>query len=266
MSKTNLNFEFDVRIPDALVQQMLDGEITCAMLTTMTILYKWANWNTGLVRRVCASSLWYASQKAFSERTFSEALRKLEWMRWITRKLTPGSTNWYPVMIHNYKIYDDAGKVQIINRTKVMVYEKFPEGRCDEASWEGSDEASWESSDEGSDRHESEHLSEIESSPLSENESGQQQPTPVVDVVTAPQPQKETPSEEAKKEKTEPETVAGFSMKSIRDHVAKFPKEHLGLGERHGGRPQASGVRAAHHGSRAAEEDSETRQPRRHQP
>lgn len=165
-----LRYEFDVRIPDVLIQQMMDGEITAAMLVTMTILYKWSDWNTGKVRRVCASSLYMASQKAFSERTFSEALRKLEWMRWITRKLVAGSTKWYPIIIHNYKWVDDAGKVHILNPTDVKVYDKFPEGRCDEASWEGSDEGSDEASDEGSDSLksllESEHQCENESSPL----------------------------------------------------------------------------------------------------
>ena len=78
---TTLKFEYDVRIPAGLIRQMMEGEITAAMLLTMNMLYLWSNWNTGKVRRVCASSLWFASGKVFSERTFSEALRKLEWMR-----------------------------------------------------------------------------------------------------------------------------------------------------------------------------------------
>lgn len=164
---SNLKFEYDVRIPDALIQQMMEGEITAAMLLTMCVLYKWANWSTGEVRRVCASSMCYATGKAYSERTFSECLRKLEWMRWITRHMVTGSTKWYRVTIHNYKTTDDAGKVHIINPSDIDVYDKFPEGRCDEASDERSDEGSWEGSDEGSDRHESEH----EPEPKSENES-----------------------------------------------------------------------------------------------
>ena len=167
MSNTNLNFEYDVRIPDALIQQLLDGEITGAMLLTMTILYKWSTWGTGKVRRVCASSLCYASQKAFSERTFSEALRKLEWMRWITRHMVTGSTKWYRVTIHNYKWTDDAGKVHILNPTDIKVYDKYPEGRCGEASKEGS----WETSDEGTDEGSDRLLSLPESEPKSENES-----------------------------------------------------------------------------------------------
>jgi hypothetical protein len=167
MSK--LNFEFDVRIPDALVQQMMDGEITASMLIAMTILYKWSNWSTGKVRRVCAASLCYASHEAYSERTFSEALRKLEWMRWITRRMVAGSHKWYPVTIHNYKIVDDAGKVHILNPTDIKVYDKFPEGRCDEASdetsYEGSDEASYETSDSHESELKSEHQSSNESSP-----------------------------------------------------------------------------------------------------
>lgn len=175
MSKTkkSLNFDYDVRIPEALIQQMMDGEITGAMLLTMNVLYKWSNWGTGIVRHVCASSLCLATHKAFSERTFSEALRKLEWMRWITRHMVAGSTSWYPVILHNYKRTDDAGKIHIINPTQIVAYDKFPEGRCDEASWEASDAGSDEASDEGSDRHESEHKSKLQSENESELQCGE---------------------------------------------------------------------------------------------
>jgi len=73
---------------------MMQGQITCSMLITMVILYKWSNWHTGKVRFVCASSLHYASQEAYSVRTFQESLRKLEEMGWIIRHLTPGNHKW----------------------------------------------------------------------------------------------------------------------------------------------------------------------------
>jgi hypothetical protein len=213
----NLNFEYDVRIPVALIKQMMEGEITAAMLLTMNMLYLWSNWNTGKVRRVCASSLCYASGKAFSERTFSEALRKLEWMRWITRRMVKGSTKWYPVLLHNYKWVDDAGKVHILNPTEIKVYEKFPEGRRDEASWEGSDEDSDEDSDEGSDegsdRHKSLPESELqypnESLLESEDECKNNNNQPVVVVPQAPtEVENETPG-----------LVSGYTPEQIASHA-----------------------------------------------
>lgn len=121
------------------------------MLLTMGCLYNWADWNTGVVKHVSAGGLHTWTLKAYSERTFSEALRKLEWMGWITRHMMPGSHKSYAVTIHNYKTTDDAGKVHVINPKGITTYEKFPSGRRDEASRETSDEGSDEGSDEASD-------------------------------------------------------------------------------------------------------------------
>lgn len=153
MNKTKLNFEFDVRIPDALIQQMMDGEITCSMLVTMTLLYKWANWATGRVRFCSAGGLVTATHKAYSERTFQVCLQKLDEMGWITRHMVRGSRKDYPVTIHNYKVVDDAGKVSVINPSDIRVPDPFKTGACGE----GSDEAS----DEGSDTTNLNHLPEL---------------------------------------------------------------------------------------------------------
>jgi hypothetical protein len=170
MSK--LNFEYDVRIPAAMITQMMEGEITASMLLTMNMLYLWSNWNTGKVRRVCASSLCYASSEAFSANTFSEALRRLEWMGWITRHMKPGSHKWYPVTIHNYKMTetkDGVTRVHIVNPRDIEVYETFPQGRRDDAVNETVDRSGDEGVDETVDRHyslpESEHQSSNETEP-----------------------------------------------------------------------------------------------------
>ncbi|HXW89371.1 MAG TPA: hypothetical protein VEK33_02380 [Terriglobales bacterium] len=161
---TDLNF--DVRIPHVLVEQMMQGQITCSMLVTMVILYKWSNWHTGKVRAVCASSLHYASQEAYSVRTFSYSLQKLEQMGWITRHTTAGSHKWYPVTIHNYKFVDDAGKIHLLNPKDLTMCGEIEKAHRDEASGETSDEGS----DETSDRLESEHESEHEFSNESEHD------------------------------------------------------------------------------------------------
>lgn len=146
------NFEYDVRIPQVLVKQMMEGEVTVAMLAAMNVLHMWADWRTGRVRRVSASGLHFACNSAYSVRTFSEALRKLEAMGWITRHTVAGSHKWYPVTIHNYKWVDDAGKVHILNPKELVACAGSKTGGCGEASYEGSDEASEEASDEGSER------------------------------------------------------------------------------------------------------------------
>lgn len=158
----NMNFDFDIRIPDILVQQMMDGEITCAMLVTMVILRKWSNWDTGIVRRVCASSLCYAANEAYSVRTFQDALLRLEKMGWITRQIVNGSHKWYPVVIHNYKWVgvcgdqkccpkpekgdsgEPAGKVHILNPKKIKVSEISAKTICGERNVETSVETSEE--------------------------------------------------------------------------------------------------------------------------
>lgn len=136
--KSPINFEFDVRIPDALVRQMMDGEITCAMLTTMTILYKWANWSTGRVKWVSSGGLRTASHKAYSDRTFRISLQRLEEMGWITRHMVPGSLKDYAVTINNYKVVDDAGKVRILNPKELKVSDPFAVMPCREGSQETS--------------------------------------------------------------------------------------------------------------------------------
>jgi hypothetical protein len=116
------NFEHDVRIPQALVDQWMEGEITTAMYSTMTILYRWAKWDTGVVRATSAGGLYFKSNGAYSIRAFQEALRKLEAMGWVTIYHTQGSRNMYPVVINNYKWCDDAGKVHILNPKELKVY------------------------------------------------------------------------------------------------------------------------------------------------
>lgn len=140
-------YGFDVRLSSVLMDQLHDGAITPSMLLTMTCLYNWANWDTGIVKHVSAGGLETWTHNAFSERTFSESLRKLEWMGWITRHHRRGSHKSYAVTVHNYKVTDDAGKVQVINPRDIVTYESFPSGSRDEASSEGSDDASDETSD-----------------------------------------------------------------------------------------------------------------------
>lgn len=153
-------FEFDVRIPQHLIDQLRAGEITGSMLTTMTLLYSLANWRTGRVKHISAGGLVTLSSDAYSDRTFQDAMRRLENMGWITRHMVNGSKKDYPVTIHNYKwVCDDsceehkeegAGKVHILNPKPLTVCTESPEGQCGEASAETSGDSSGETSTETS--------------------------------------------------------------------------------------------------------------------
>ena len=126
-----MNSDFDVRIPQELIDQLRRGEITGSMLTTMTLLCSLANWRTGRVRYVSAGGLKTLSQGAYCEKTFQDAMQRLEKMGWITRHMTPGSHKDYPVTIHNYKWFcddtcqkhkkDGAGKVHILNPKELVI-------------------------------------------------------------------------------------------------------------------------------------------------
>src|ERR1035437_2636195 len=76
--KDNLTELYDVRIPEKYITMLHKGGITTSMLLTLVVLYKWADWITGKVEACSAKGLQTWTHKAFSDRTFSEALRKLE--------------------------------------------------------------------------------------------------------------------------------------------------------------------------------------------
>ncbi len=97
------NFDFDVRLSAELFNQLHEGEITPSMLLTMGCLYNWADWSTGIVKNVSAGGLVTWTREAYCLKTFHEALRRLEWMGWITRHRVQGSHRSYAVTIHNYK-------------------------------------------------------------------------------------------------------------------------------------------------------------------
>lgn len=138
---------FDVRIPQHFVKSLHTGDITPSMLLTLVLLHNWADWKTGVVRSASAAGLATWSRKAYSVRTFSEALRKLQLMGHITKETVQGSHHDYPIVIHNYKIYDDAGNATIINPKTTKTWAEIETGHCDGGSDETSDEGSDETSD-----------------------------------------------------------------------------------------------------------------------
>jgi hypothetical protein len=66
-----------------------------------------------------AWTLRHVTGNAYSVRTFSDALRRLELIGHITREMTFGSHKHYPVVLHNYE-----ARVPIIKDGHVVVHEK----------------------------------------------------------------------------------------------------------------------------------------------
>ncbi|MGA2632191.1 MAG: hypothetical protein ABSG54_18515 [Terriglobia bacterium] len=164
---------FEVRIPQHFFESLHTGDITPSMFLTVAMLHNWTNWKTGIVRATSAGGMQAWSHKAYSDKTFSEALRRLELMGHITRKMRLGSHHDYPIVLHNYKKCDDAGKVQVINPHTTKTWKEIENPQCDEASDETSYEGSDETSDEGSEKvlsvNESSNESVIESQDESRN-------------------------------------------------------------------------------------------------
>lgn len=167
----NQDSSFDVRIPERYLDMLNNGEITASMLLTVTVLYKWGNWTTGRVKKASAGGLRTWTGKAYSERTFSEALHRLELMGEITRHTVPGSHKDYPITLHNYKKYDDAGKVTILNPKQTKLWSELQQADSDVDSRETSDETSYEASEETAGRlREGLILNESESSLKNDSE------------------------------------------------------------------------------------------------
>jgi len=170
------------------IDGLRSGDFTPAMLVVMNILMRWSN-RDGEVQVCSASYFVTMTSNAYSERTFSEALHRLERMGYITRHMTFGSHQSYPVTIHNYEVMvtdeDGATTSTTINKKRTRTWREIKLGECDEGSDEISDETSDEGSDETSDkdRIESETGSPDGSELVSEREAegggGPQPPAPV---------------------------------------------------------------------------------------
>jgi len=163
---------FEVRIPQHFVESLHTGDITPSMLLTLLLLHNWANWKTGVVRRASAAGLASWSGKAYHPNTFSEALRRLELMGHITRKMARGSHKDYPIVIHNYKVYDAVGKPSMINPKVTRTWAEIQGGQCDEGLDETVDETLYETVDETVDKVLSLNVSQLESENESTNEVG----------------------------------------------------------------------------------------------
>jgi hypothetical protein len=79
-------------------------EFTVTMLVALAIMRGWANYNTGVVPAVSASRLSTATRNQISAEAFTEALRRLAQMGYITSHRVIGQKGSYRVTLHNFEI------------------------------------------------------------------------------------------------------------------------------------------------------------------
>jgi len=131
--------DLEVRLPVKFVDMVGDGEITPAMLNTITFLYRWADWGTGVVKKVSATGLETWSNHAYHHNTYQDALNRLEKQGHITRHMTPHSRLSYPVTINNFRAKrtvkatygsgETVMKYVVLNRVNTVTWTEYKEGR-----------------------------------------------------------------------------------------------------------------------------------------
>jgi hypothetical protein len=119
------------------IDALRSGDFTAPMLLTMTILRRWADWETGVAPYVSAKGLATFSRKVYSPRTFSDALRRLDLMGYITRLMKGRDHSDYPVVIHNFEVYglvDGVTVKAVINPKETKTWKEVSESLCDDAA------------------------------------------------------------------------------------------------------------------------------------
>jgi hypothetical protein len=107
-------YNYFVRVPEALYDALRDGEITPMMFDIMTHLHRWANWNTGVVQTCNAKRLRAAmgghhfDEEVAADRSIQRAMQGLDEARWIISGYVRGMKVPYGVQITNFLPAPDA--------------------------------------------------------------------------------------------------------------------------------------------------------------
>jgi len=112
------------RIPYALFEARERGAITPSMFLAMLWCYRWADWSTGSIEKMCAERLVWATDGESARRTFQEALHGLAEAGWIVSHCPRGGTRPYRVDICNYVALSGALKGQVLNPSEIKGWRK----------------------------------------------------------------------------------------------------------------------------------------------
>jgi hypothetical protein len=116
------------RVPYTLFDARESGEITPSMFLAMLWLYKWADWSTGSVPKMCAERLVWATDAEVARRTFQEALYSLAEAGWIISHCPRRGSRPYRVDICNYVALSGAHKGKVLNPSEIKVWRKPRKG------------------------------------------------------------------------------------------------------------------------------------------
>jgi len=106
-------------IPNELFDALANGDLTPSMFLAMQLLHRWADWQTGVVRKVRAGRMEDATSGAYSASTFQEALRNLVKAGRISSDHRSGSRSWYSITLLNYTVLSGNLKDQVINPSEI---------------------------------------------------------------------------------------------------------------------------------------------------
>lgn len=109
------NQNYFARIPYSLFSALEKNEINGCEFLAMSWFYKWADWSTGIVRKVTAARLVWATAGSYSDRTFQRAVHRLHEVGLIVSSGKQGSRKPYQVVINNYLALSGTNKDAMIN-------------------------------------------------------------------------------------------------------------------------------------------------------
>src|ERR1019366_1846753 len=94
--------KYFVRIPESLFDDAQSGKISYGMFTVLCWLHRRADWNRAIVGYTSPEIISRCTQGALTEKAAQRAMHRAELQGYITCGIVRGSTENYPVMIHNY--------------------------------------------------------------------------------------------------------------------------------------------------------------------
>jgi hypothetical protein len=119
-------------LPNGLYDAFADGELTPSMFLAMTFLHRWANWSSGVVRKMRAGRMENATNGVYSASTFQEALRDLKRAGRIADDHVQGSRSWYAITINNFTVLSGPLKDQVINPSEIKDWRRSRASRAAE--------------------------------------------------------------------------------------------------------------------------------------
>ena len=209
-------------VPNKWIDSLADGRLTPPMYAILSYLMRACTWKNGVWRGE-AERIAYHLNRAWSVRQINRYLTRLHKCGYVTRKNVPGRRGGYKILLNNYVSVDDSEE-KLLRPTQLK-------------DWRDLEDV--DVPDDDSETSLTMALRRLGDVPDDDSEMSSNPDTPnvfpdvpnrtddlnnnnrVVDVVPDSQAQQATSGEEPRKE---PGTVAGFTAKSIREHVARFPK------------------------------------------